>query len=372
MSASRVGLVAEWLRSGLQIRAPRFDSGRGLQPHFPGGAAIGVPMDKDEQTATAPLHGGDLTFARQLYGEPAGGWLDLSTGINPRPYPLPPFDPALLSRLPDRTALADLVATARRLYGAPDNVAMTAVPGTEVALRLLPSALPQGAVAIVSPTYPSHADAWRRGSHMVVEVADADAIPADARFVVVTNPNNPDGRTHEPDQLAGLARQLAERGGVLVVDEAFGDVEPRASLMPFLDRAPAVVLRSFGKFFGLPGLRLGFFAGPPPIVDRITQLFGDWPVSSHAIAAARIALADIPWRDQTRERLQQDTKALRALLARHSLRIVGGTNLFTLVGHTDAGLIHQALARHGIWTRVFPYRRDWLRVGLPAIDRRLC
>jgi len=314
----------------------------------------------------APRHGGDLAFARARYGEPDGGWLDLSTGVNPSPYPVSHSVAGDLARLPDRDAAADLITVARKAYGAPADTAMIATPGSDLAARLIPVVAPAGSVAVVAPTYPGHAEAWRRAGRAVTAVPSVDAIPVDAAIVVVVNPNNPDGRRHEPSVLAPVARRLGKRRGLLIVDEAFADPTPEISLMPLLAGLPALVLRSFGKFYGLPGLRLGFVAGSPAMVERLASLLGDWPVSTAAIALGRAALADDAWRDATRRRLGACASRLRSLLAGYGLAPIGGTDLFVLVQADAAAALHQALARHGVWTRAFVEEPEWLRFGLPA------
>ena len=311
---------------------------------------------------THPRHGGDLAFARARYGE----MLDLSTGLCP--YQYGPLSGHLrgLERLPGTDDLGRLVATARRTYGVPADAALIAVPGSEMAIRLIPLVVPAGPVAIVGPTYGSHGEAWRNAGRDVVDVESLEAVPASARIVVVGNPNNPDGRITAPLPLASLARQLGADGGLLIVDEAFADVAPEVSLAPHLGGLPALVLRSFGKFYGLPGLRLGFVAGAPTLVERLRTLFGDWPVSVPAIDIGTAALADDDWRDRTLTRLKEESAQLHDMLTGHGLAIKGGTDLFTLIEDDDAAALHEGLARRGIWTRAFPGKPTWLRVGLPG------
>ena len=312
-----------------------------------------------------PHHGGDLAFATARHGRPQAGWLDLSTGINPNPYPSPAIDTAALARLPDRGALAGLLDAARAAYGVPASVPLAATPGSEIAIRLLPLIAPPGKVTILGPTYGSHGEAWRAAGRSVADVASPDAVPPDTLIVVLANPNNPDGRILAPDALARLAKRLAASGGLLVVDEAFADVAPEASLAPFLGDTPALVLRSLGKFYGLAGLRLGFVAGPAGLVERLTGLLGDWPVSGLALSIGRTALSDGGWRDGTRIALKAGSAALRDTLIRQGLAIAGGTDLFTLVADGEARRIHQGLAERGIWTRSFDFAPNWLRLGLP-------
>jgi cobalamin biosynthetic protein CobC len=315
-----------------------------------------------------PRHGGDLALAEAAYGRPAEGWLDLSTGINPNPWAVPPDALEAVSRLPASDALSDLLAVARRAYGLADAAAIAAVPGSEIALRLLPIVAPVGAVALVSPTYGSHGEAWRDAGRRVTEIPSPDTIPADATVVILGNPNNPDGRMVDPERLVVLAQRLGERGGLLVVDEAFGDVAPATSLAPHLGGLAAVVLRSLGKFYGLPGLRLGFVAGTHAVVGALKQLLGDWPVSGPALSAGAAALGDSPWQAATRQRLASDRKRLSALLRAHGFAVVGATDLFVLASHPHAQAIHRGLARRGVWTRAFGFQPAWLRLGLPGGD----
>jgi cobalamin biosynthetic protein CobC len=321
----------------------------------------------DAPMASSPLprHGGDLHFAASIHGLPPGGWLDLSTGINPSPYPLPPIEPSAWTQLPDSADLAALLDVARQAYGVPDESALIAVPGTEAAIAALPSVAPTGVVAILTPTYGSHARAWRMAGRDLVEVESLDRMPPRGGIIVLCNPNNPDGRIVAPEALAGIADAMDQNGGLLVVDEAFAEVAPEASLTRHLVGKPVIVLRSFGKFFGLAGLRLGFAAGPAPLVSRLAALFGDWPVSGPALAIGRIALADHAWQAETRASLKRQSADLRRMLERHGLRPAGGTDLFTLIDDPRAAALHSALAERGIWTRAFAERPNWLRLGLP-------
>jgi cobalamin biosynthetic protein CobC len=327
----------------------------------------------DLRLVGSPAHGGDLAFATLHYGAPERGWLDLSTGINPRPYPAPTFEATALARLPGRETLKQLTDAARSAYGVADGAALIATPGSEIALRLLPFLAPAGRVAVVAPTYDSHAEAWRAAGRDVSEISTVDEFPADVAILVLANPNNPDGRAIGGETLARLAHRLAARGGLLVVDEAFADLIPELSLLPHLGALPAVVLRSFGKFFGLAGLRLGFVAGPEPLLGRLAGTLGDWPVSNAALIVGAAALADGAWQENSRRQLHEIAAGLRGLLAGHGLRVAGGTDLFVLAEIGDAAALHHELAKRGVWTRAFARRPQWLRFGLPpdrdALDR---
>jgi cobalamin biosynthetic protein CobC len=127
-----------------------------------------------------------------------------------------------------------------------------------------------------------------------------------------------------------------------------------------------VVLRSFGKFFGLAGLRLGFVLAAPPLGKKIAAALGPWAVSGPAIAVGTQALADTPWIERTRARLDKSTQRLDAMMADLALPRVGGTSLFRLVQTPAANALFQHLGEAGIWVRVFPQNAKWLRFGLPG------
>jgi cobalamin biosynthetic protein CobC len=316
-----------------------------------------------------PAHGGDLAAAEARYGRPAAGWLDLSTGINAVPYPAPAPAPEVWQRLPQPDAEAALLAAARQAYGVGSDMAVVAAPGTQALIQLLPALAPAGPVAVLSPTYSEHARVWRTAGREVREPGDlAGLAGAGAAAVVAVNPNNPDGRLVPPDALLAATADMRCAGGLLVVDEAFADVMPEISLCgrPARESEGMVVLRSFGKFFGLAGVRLGFAIGPPSPVARLQALLGPWAVSGPAIAIGTTALSDGDWIAATRADLAARAARLDRILARAGLAVAGGTSLFRLVDSAQARAIQERLARAGIWTRAFPARPHWLRIGVPG------
>jgi len=330
----------------------------GFSPDVP----LGLSVDPDE----AAPHGGDLGAARRQFPGAPEPFIDLSTGINPRPYPLPHLPVEVFARLPEADALAELAIVAARGYGAPSAACVVPAPGTQILLPLVAGVIPVGRAAVVVPSYPEHARAAALAGHQVEAVRDiADC--GDADIVILGNPNNPDGRLLDRASLIALAHKLSARGGVLVVDEAFMDVgPPAASLAPDVLRANIVVLRSFGKFFGLAGLRLGFALAAPALAARLTATLGPWAVSGPALAVGTKALADAAWIDQTRRELAQDAQKLDAVLVSAGLDIIGGTSLFRLARFSAAPALFEKLGRAGILVRRFPDHAEWLRFGLPA------
>jgi len=312
------------------------------------------------------LHGGDLTAARRLFPGAPEPFIDLSTGINPFSYPLPQLPPELFARLPDVAGLHALATAAARAYAAPSPAHVVPAPGTQILLPLVAGLKSPARAAILAPTYAEHARTALIAGHTVSEVSDIAAL-ADADLAVVTNPNNPDGRIFARTELLAVAKALRARGGVLIVDEAFMDVGPPAeSLAPDAGCGNVVVLRSFGKFFGLAGVRLGFALAAPPLVERLRSRLGPWPVSGPAIAIGTAALSDQAWIAATRDRLGEATKRLDGILTRTGGRIIGGTSLFRLIETDAASVLFQHLGRAGIFVRRFGERALWLRFGLPG------
>ncbi len=305
-------------------------------------------------------HGGDLRQAIARHGGGRAEWIDLSTGINPIPFPLPPIPAEAWARLPDQDRLKTLREAARATYGAPPEAAIAAFAGAQALIGHLPYFTAAGSACIVEPTYNEHRAAFEAAGWRVAAVDDpADAAGADA--LILVNPNNPDGRCWPGDRLAAIAGGV----GLLVVDESFADVAPELSLVPVLDKIPnAMVLRSVGKFFGLAGLRLGFGCAGRVLADRLAAGAGPWPVSGPAIEIGIAALGDRDWAAETRARLKRDSARLDRLAAAAGWQKIGGTDLFGLYDVGDAVAVREKLAAHRIWSRIFPYSASWLRLGL--------
>jgi cobalamin biosynthetic protein CobC len=312
-------------------------------------------------------HGGDLSDAIRRHGGYLDDWLDLSTGINPWPWPVPAtLDAAAWQRLPSSDSLHGLLAAARRAYAADASAAVVAAPGTQALIQWLPRLAAPGPVAVVSTTYDEHAQSWHAAGHEVIAIDGFAGLPATASHAVVVSPNNPDGHLASRDDLARAAAELERRGGWLVVDESFADVVGTGGGNSAGISGAIIALRSFGKFFGLAGLRLGFAIAVPDVTERITAALGPWPVSGPAIAIGTAALADTAWQNDMRRRLAEASTRLDDVLSRAGLTVVGGTSLFRLVRHPHAAALHDKLARRRIWTRVFARHPDLMRLGLPA------
>ncbi len=297
-------------------------------------------------------HGGGLDAAMAQYGGARTDWLDLSTGINPVPYPVGAIDPGAWTALPDRGAVAALDRAARAFWAVPDTAAVIAAPGASALIARLPQTFPVGKVSIPTPTYNEHAAAF---------VAQGWAL-SDRGFdaQVVVSPNNPTGRLWQ-------ATDISARFSI--IDESFCDVLPDSSLIGLATRPGTVILKSFGKFWGLAGVRLGFAIGDAAIIGKLTDSLGPWPVSGPALQIGTRALADHDWAAETRARLATDTARLDRLMTGRGAVLVGGTTLFRTYEVDSAADWQDRLARKHIWSRIFPYSDSWLRLGLPHPDR---
>jgi cobalamin biosynthesis protein CobC len=293
-------------------------------------------------------------------------FVDLSTGINPHAYPALPLPADVLVRLPEPCEVERLAALAATAYGAPSPDCVVAAPGTQILLFLLAAAVAPGKAAVIGPTYGEFSRAAALAGHDVAEVGDPGEL-LDADLAVVVNPNNPDGRLFGRRELVELL--AARHRGLLVVDEAFMDVGPDgASLCAEVMRGGLLVLRSFGKFFGVAGIRLGFAVAAPAMAARLAAALGPWAVSGPAIAIGQSALTDFTWIRRTRERLKQEAQRLDDVLTAAGMEIAGGTSLFRLVRTPGADRLFHHLGRAGIVVRRFEERPEWLRFGLPGSE----
>ena len=307
-------------------------------------------------------HGGRLRAAARQYGIPLTEWIDLSTGINPETYPIPPLDPQCWNRLPEDDDGLDEAAAA--YYG---NDRLLALPGSQAGIQGLPTTFPPQAVACVSPVYEEHPHAWIRAGHKLRRLPTlARALAAATPLVLVCNPNNPTATLTPRDALLDAAAQLRRRGGWLIVDEAFGDAEPENNIVDLAGSETApnlIVLRSLGKFFGLAGARVGFLFGAAEKREPIREMIGPWPLSHPSRAVARQALLDTDWQRCARDRLSAASQRLARLLV--PLGEVSRSALFCTVRTDRLAELSDHFARHAILVRRFD-AHGLLRFGLPG------
>jgi cobalamin biosynthetic protein CobC len=318
-------------------------------------------------TGASPVyHGGDLAQARATFPDAPHPWIDLSTGINPIAYPVPEIAPDLWTRLPEPSLVTALERGAAAAFGVHDAEGVAATPGTQALIQMLPRLIGGETVGILGFTYQEHARVWREAGRRV-EIVERLEDLSGFDVALVVNPNNPDGRLVAAADLAALALDMAAVGRRLIVDEAFVEVMGEgASLAPRLPLGGAIILRSFGKTWGLAGLRLGFCLADADFARAVRRAFGPWAVSGPAIAVGEAALADGDWLTATIERLRRDVARLDRLLEAAGCRVLGGTPLYRWVDHPHAAGLADRLAAAGIHIRRFPHDATKLRFGLPG------
>ncbi|MDI2090916.1 threonine-phosphate decarboxylase CobD [Commensalibacter oyaizuii] len=313
-------------------------------------------------------HGGQLGEAKRQFPNATQPWLDLSTGINPYAYPYSCISIDHAMRLPFPEDEEKLRAQASKSYGLLNKELMVSAPGTQILISLLPYIFDVRQVCVLSPTYMEHILTWKKANIPVYPVYDFDQFSSFSgqkkTLGILCNPNNPDGRIYRIKQIEQLADRWSDCGNHLLVDEAFMDFEDKgvASLLPHQGIS---ILRSFGKTYGLAGVRLGFLLSDYQRVEKCRQILGPWAVSGHAIQIALQAFKDRLWFEATKAQLKDHIQRFDRLLAHYLCPVIGGTHLFRLVEYEQANALWHWLANCGIWVRRFDYNHRWLRFGLP-------
>jgi cobalamin biosynthetic protein CobC len=296
-------------------------------------------------------HGGGLSAAIDQYGGQRTDWLDLSTGINPNPYPVPEIPAHYWYVLPDEAPKQRLLDAARKCWNVPDGAEIVPASGVSAIIAQLPNLIATSQVNILSPTYNEFAASFSEKNW---------AVQKNAPVQVRVHPNNPDGQLFLRQDIEGNHDQLT------IIDESFCDVCLDKSLIDLAGQPNHIILKGTGKFWGLAGLRLGFAITTPELAKKLTQQLGPWNISGPAQYVGQKALSDTIWIDETRNQLASMTEQLRNVLTQNGLTVIGGTDLFQLAETTSASALHIHLCRNHILTRVFPYSDKWVRLGLPA------
>tara|TARA_B110000003_G_scaffold253373_1_gene268608 strand:- start:9187 stop:10137 length:951 start_codon:yes stop_codon:yes gene_type:complete len=296
-------------------------------------------------------HGGGLDVAISNYGGTREQWLDLSTGINSSSYTIPKIPKHFWNSLPDSKAQKELLIQAGEFWNMPNNSNIMAASGVSQLIAVLPNLLPANRVRIISPTYNEHAAAFRSNGWKVGDTGNVQ---------VIVNPNNPDGLYHS------ISEEDTKNFDLNIIDESFCDISPEKSLIHLAKKDNVIILKGLGKFWGLAGLRLGFAVAAPKLIQDIINHVGPWAVSGPAQFIGKAALSDIDWIKNTRIRLEKDSINLDKLMSNHDMKPLGGTDLFRLYQVKNAHQIQTKLAKSFIWTRVFPYSENWIRLGIPG------
>lgn len=313
------------------------------------------------------LHGGQLQEAKSQFPHVLQNWIDLSTGINPYAYPFSPISIKCATQLPsinDEWCLRKLAAL-RYEVKAPSLVAVA--PGTQILISLLPYIFKAKQVCILCPTYMEHIKSWQQAGILVHQVRSLDEFMGfasqDQTIGIICNPNNPDGRLLKIQKMQEIIESWNNFQNHIIVDEAFMDFEEQ-SIAALLPNPGLTILRSFGKTYGLAGVRLGFLLSDTRIIEKVKEMLGPWSLSGQALHIGLQALQDQDWLLQTKNQLAKQVQQLDKLFINNNCKVVGGTHLFRLIEMKDASVFWKYLANYGIWVRRFDYNLQWLRFGL--------
>lgn len=308
-----------------------------------------------------PDHGGRIRAAAAQYAIADHLWLDLSTGINPHGWPVPPIPPEIWRSLPE--ADDELIEVAKAYYRA-KHLLPTA--GSQAAIQTLPILRSRSRVGVLALTYNEHKHSWLKHGHLVAGIApdEIESTLEQLDVLIVCNPNNPTGDRFSVERLLRWHATLSKRDGWLIVDEAFMDPTPELSTITFSDRTGLIVVRSLGKFFGMGGARVGFIAAANELLVRIEKELGPWTVSGPARWAATLSLRDRIWQSKATNRLRAASQRLCKLLAKTGFTPTGGTAFFQWLVSQKASQLHIFLAERAILTRLFNEPAS-IRFGLP-------
>jgi len=267
-----------------------------------------------------PLHGGDLLAASERYAVDINDWLDLSTGINPEAYPFHDVSAAAFCQLPYLSA--DFYAAAKQYYRV-DR--LLAVSGSQAVIQALPHILQKKSLFIPEVGYQEYAKHWRKAGGLTEAYPSFDV--ADSRLAIesalsenpnqhllIINPNNPTGLQFTNDELLHYSSLLVA-GAYLIVDEAFADLRPANSVLQQVLPDNIIVLRSFGKFFGLAGVRLGFVMANERVLQALNSRLGLWQINGPAQELAIKALADVAWQQQARDDIADNADLCQGLFS---------------------------------------------------------
>ena len=311
-------------------------------------------------------HGGQLERIKKENPDQLLPWVDLSTGISPLSYPVESGVMDSFTELPQCSEA--LKKAAMEYYG---SRGLLLTPGSMWSIQNLPllrrllCSNDQRPVLIPKQGFNEHKKAWLSWGYQIEQYDD---IPNShqlraSQVCVVINPNNPTGKLLEPETLLSMHRELSKHNAWLLVDEAFMDMTPENSLVANAPIEHLIILKSFGKFFGLPGLRLGALIGPEDVLKSASKLLNDWSINS---AAQKIAMS--AWQDQTfhyqaKFYINGGYERLSSMLNKLGYQ-TQGTKLFQTYYCADAQFLYRHLLEYGIYVRLLD-DKSGIRFALP-------
>lgn len=313
-------------------------------------------------------HGGSLDHMKRVFPSAPAPWLDLSTGINPWPYPLSNIHISDLHHLPTKTSLENCRDAMSAAFLCPAETILP-TPGSEILIRLLPTVLKPPTIAVLSPSYNDHTYTWKKAGCSVIQAKNPMEHIDNVDCIILCNPNNPDGRTFDFETLTTLHAAMRKRNGWLILDEAYIDLYPHLSFTSQAGSNNLIILKSLGKFYGLAGLRLGALIAPQSILEAMSERLGVWSISDLVLNIGAEVYQNSTWKLQTRTHLKNASVRLNTLLSHSGLTIAGSTDLFSFISTPNSHHLWKRLAQEGIYTRRFAWSESHLRIGIPPSDQ---
>lgn len=322
-----------------------------------------------------PHHGGNLAEVARQYGIAENELLDFSANVNPAGPPREVLDairelaarPERFARYPDTRSDPLRGAIARR-QGVEPNCIVVGNGAAALIDAAVRSVAPRACVVPV-PAFSEYTRALAAaGVAFVPFRLDAtftfdDAALLDcverhgAELLVIVNPHNPSGTLIDRDRVVRLIAASSRRGITLLIDEAFIDYRSEQSVLQAAtvsDRC--VVIRSLTKFYGMPGIRIGYASASPAFAAAITARLPSWPVGTIEMAAALAAIGAVGYERETiryNETARRSTIAALQALAIHVYPSAANFLLIELpcAGELVGGILEHLVRHHRVVVR---------------------
>jgi len=313
-------------------------------------------------------HGGNIfTVARTLDTTP-DKILDFSASINPLGMS-PMVRKALISSLdslihyPD-TSHAEMKHALAKFH-ALSPAHFTIANGSTELIYNLPAMLNGRKALIVSPSFSEYVKAlsqhhWE-AQHFILTPENNFSIDLDKLervlgggidAIFICNPGNPSGTLYPQQVIEKIYSICHAAGTFMVLDEAFMDFCEEASAKRMIVHSDnAIILRSMTKFFGIPGLRLGYAICNATLAERLDSMGGPWSVNTLALAAGAAALEDVQHNQDSLEFIRQERRTLFERLAQFpQLRLYPSSANYLLVE------IKEGMSSRELKERLLPQR----------------
>jgi len=318
------------------------------------------------------VHGGNIREIACTYNLEEGGVLDFSSNCNPLGYPagirsLFRKEATAIGNYPDPLC-TELVRALAHEYGVREKNIIVGNGSTEL-IYLIPRALKPRVALIINPTFGEyerslssmgctiHSVDLRETDRFRIRTEEIIPLLSRVDILYLCNPGNPTGVLTGKDEIYPLMQAAEKRGVVIVLDEAFMEFSDNHSLAhQVTQRKGLIVLRSMTKFFGIPGLRLGYLLASSGMIAAISPHKEPWSVNTLAQKAGITCLADEPFRVKTRRFIVRERRYLfTQLSAIQGLVPYTSSTNFILSKITRRGLtsttLYQSLAKKGILIR---------------------